>query len=379
MFAPILNNLVLIAHVPALRRDRARARRPTTASSEHRPEAAARARHDRRACAAMARVNWPFVAPAAGRLRLLLDFRHPAVRKLARLSLWTLLYVGVNALGFGDLVLPGQRPVQGGPTAYVTGLRLLPAPDRDRRGVDHDRAGAQALGALRRRRRRRVPRRAWPAGCARSSLLLVPATAAYLVLAEPLIEDAARARRRRSARSAELVAAVLRLFAVGCCRSPPSCCSSRAFYARQDTRTHGAGEHPRRRRHRGARLRPLPAHGRARAWRSPTRSASWSARSSLACLLARRVGWLEARRTLDELAKVDRRRRSWPRTRCWPCSALGDALIGPGDAAGARPARARRAGRPGASSWSWRAGCGVEDLDAASAGCCPGADDAATR
>ncbi|HEX8770367.1 MAG TPA: lipid II flippase MurJ, partial [Acidimicrobiales bacterium] len=51
--------------------------------------------------AAMALAIWLFVWRLPGRIRFRADFRHPAVQKLARLSVWTLGYVAVNQIGFG--------------------------------------------------------------------------------------------------------------------------------------------------------------------------------------------------------------------------------------------------------------------------------------
>jgi putative peptidoglycan lipid II flippase len=67
-------------------------------------------------------------------------------------------------------------------------------------------------------------------------MLLGPATALYLVLADPLMKILLEHGVAKSA-SAELVASVLRLFAVGLIPFAAFLLLSRAFYARQDNRT----------------------------------------------------------------------------------------------------------------------------------------------
>ena len=107
--------------------------------------------------AAMAAVYWPFLRRLPGRLTVRLDLRHPAVRRVARLSGWTLVYVVVNTLGFAvSFYLANGR--QGGPTAYVTAFAFFQLPIRDRGGVDHHRAGAPHGRAPRGRRPGRLPR-----------------------------------------------------------------------------------------------------------------------------------------------------------------------------------------------------------------------------
>ena len=184
--------------------------------------------------ALMALAHWPYVRRLPGKLRFRPDFRHPAVRKLARLSLWTLGYVVANQLSFGvGLVL--ANGVQGGPTAMFTAFAFFQLPY----GV----AAVSIMTAL-------VPRMSAQAvegddegfrasvssGMRLMGLLLIPATAGYLVLSRPLITTLLE-HGVMSAGSSELVAEVLDMFALGLVPFSFYLLLLRAFYARQDAKT----------------------------------------------------------------------------------------------------------------------------------------------
>ena len=184
--------------------------------------------------ALMALAHWPSVRKLPGKLRWRPDFRHPAVRKLARLSLWTFGYVVANQLSFGvGLVL--ANGVKGGPTAMFTAFAFFQLPY----GI----AAVSIMTAL-------VPRMSTQAvegdedgfrasvssGMRLMGLLLLPATAAYLVLARPLVTTLLE-HGVMSANSSRLVAEVLQLFALGLVPFSFYLLLLRAFYARQDAKT----------------------------------------------------------------------------------------------------------------------------------------------
>jgi putative peptidoglycan lipid II flippase len=134
------------------------------------------------------------------------------------------------------------------------------------------------------------------------ALLLVPATAGYLVLSKPLIQTLLEHGVMRGG-SSDLVASVLDMFAVGIFPFAAFLLFMRAFYARQDART------------------PLVVnvvenvvtialdfvlfpHMRV-AGLALAHSVGYVVGAVLAAvLLARRVGGLESRKTLIELLKV---------------------------------------------------------------------------
>lgn len=183
--------------------------------------------------AAMALVYWPALRALPGRVRLQVDFRHPAVRRLARLSAWTVAYVVTNMAG---LVVSFYlaNGLQGGPTAYVIAFAFfqLPigvaaisivtalTPKLAAHHVDGDMGSFRARVA---------------GGLRLTSFLMLPATAAYLVLGHPiarlLLEHGVATDQ-----SAALVASALQLFAVGLLPFAAYQLLMRAFYARQDAR-----------------------------------------------------------------------------------------------------------------------------------------------
>lgn len=233
MFAPILNNLVVIATFLAFAAITAGV--PT--SQEVLEDPAQRfvlALGTTGGVAAMVAVYWPFLRRLPGRLRLRLDLGHPAVRKVLRLSGWLALYVATNAIGFGvSFYLAAAQ--QGGTTAYVTAFAFfqLPygiaaasiitalVPRMAARHVDGDAAGFREAVAV---------------GLRICALLMLPATAAYLALGRPLIELLIGHGVVRTG-SVELVASTLALFAVGLLPFAAFLLFARAFYARQDSRT----------------------------------------------------------------------------------------------------------------------------------------------
>jgi putative peptidoglycan lipid II flippase len=233
MFAPILNNLVVIGTL--LLFAALVSGTPTNASvGANTGHKVLLAVGTTAGVAVMAAAHWPFLRRLPGRLRARVDFGHPAVRKLVRLSGWTVLYVLINQIGFGvSLYLANQ--LQGGPTAYYTAFAFfqLPygiaavsimtalVPTLSAQHVAGDEAGFRAGTA---------------AGLRATGLLLLPATAAYLVLSKPLIQTLLE-HGVMGRTSSELVAATLQMFALGLLPFSAFVLFLRAFYARQDART----------------------------------------------------------------------------------------------------------------------------------------------
>jgi putative peptidoglycan lipid II flippase len=299
MFAPIVNNLVVIGMFLAFAALTSGV--PTNASVAADPTLKLLlALGTTGGVAAMAAVNWPFLRRLPGRLRVHLDISHPAVRKVARLSAWTLLYVALNTLGFGvSFYLANAK--QGGPTAYVTAFAFfqLPygiaavsiitalVPRLAARHVDRDVAGFRVAVA---------------GGLRTTALLMLPATAAYLVLARPLIQVLLEHGVVGRA-SVGLVASTLQMFAVGLLPFAAFLLFARAFYARQDTRTPALvniAENAVTIALDFALFPGLDVRGLALA-----HSLGYVAGCGvMAWLLARRVGGLELRRTLRETVKV---------------------------------------------------------------------------
>ena len=187
--------------------------------------------------AAFALVYLPALARLPIRLYPRFDFRNPAVRKFGRLAAWTLGYVITNVAGtIVSFVL--ANGVKGGITAYVIAFAFFQVPI----GI----AAISVITAL-------TPKmaahfvdgeteafRARVAGGLRlAGLLMLPATALYLVLGEPLIRTLLE-HGVTGPKSAEFVASVLRYFAIGMFPFAAFQLLRAAFYARQDARTPAA-------------------------------------------------------------------------------------------------------------------------------------------
>jgi len=230
MFAPIANNLVVIASLVGF----------ATFVPLVRDEPASLAQKlllglgTTGGVAILALAHWPAVRRLPGKLRWRPNFRHPAVRKLARLSLWTLGYVVANQLSFSvGLVL--AKGVRGGVTAMfiafaffnlpygIAAVSIMTAlvPRMSSQAVEGDEDGFRAsVGSAMRL----------------MGLLLLPATAGYLVLSRPLVTTLLE-HGVMGAESSELVAEVLQMFAIGLVPFSFYLLLLRAFYARQDART----------------------------------------------------------------------------------------------------------------------------------------------
>ena len=233
MFAPILNNLVVIATFLGFAAivNGTPTDAQVGATTAHKLLLAVGTTGG---VAAMALAHWPAVRRLPGRLRFRPDFRHPAVRKLGRLSLWTLGYVVANQLSFG-VALVLANGVQGGPTAMFTAFAFFQLPY----GI----AAVSIMTAL-------VPRMSAQAvdgdddsfrasvstGLRLMGLLLFPATAGYLVLSRPLITTLLE-HGVMSTASSRLVAEILNMFALGLVPFSFYLLLLRAFYSRQDART----------------------------------------------------------------------------------------------------------------------------------------------
>ncbi len=233
MFAPVLNNLVVIVTCLAF----AGIVHGTPTDASIAGELSGKlllAVGTTAGVALMAVAQWPFVRRLPGRLRLRVDFGHPAVRKLGRLSAWTLGYVVINQIGF-FVILFLANGVQGGATAFtfafaffqlpygIVAVSIMTAlvPTLAARNVENDIDGFRSFLA---------------GGLRATFLLLLPASAGYLVLSRPLIQTLLQHGVASSA-STPLLSSTLQMFALGLVPFSAFLVLLRAFYARQDART----------------------------------------------------------------------------------------------------------------------------------------------
>jgi putative peptidoglycan lipid II flippase len=184
--------------------------------------------------AVMALAHWPSVRKLPGRLRWRPRFNHPAVKKLGRLSTWTFAYVISNQITLA-IALVLAYDVRGGATAYFTAFAFfqLPygiatvsimtalVPTLAAQAVDGDTDGFRARTA---------------GGIRAMAILMIPATAAYLVLSRPLIRTLLQHGVMQED-SSEMVAGILDMLALGLLPFSAFLLLVRAFNARQDTRT----------------------------------------------------------------------------------------------------------------------------------------------
>jgi putative peptidoglycan lipid II flippase len=233
MFAPIVNNLVVIGVLVAV---------PRVAGSL----ATASIRHDTGALlllglgttagvAAHAAVQVLSLRGAGIRLRPRWDLRHPAVARVVRLSGWTFGFAAANQVALYVVLVLANRGDAGDVTTYQAGqvFFLLPhgvftvsimtalLPDLAQRWSQGDVAAFRA----------RVSQ-----GLRSILVVLVPAAVGYLVLARPIVHVALDHGAFRAS-SAEKTADVLVLFAIGLPWFSAYLMLMRAYQAMQDTRS----------------------------------------------------------------------------------------------------------------------------------------------
>jgi putative peptidoglycan lipid II flippase len=232
MFAPILNNLVVIAvgltfhflvgqQVPQLGEvttgQKLLLGLGTTAG-----------------VAAMTLVQWPFLRRIGFRFHFVWNWRDRAIRKMATLSAFTVGYVVTNQLGY--LLVPVLAyGVQGGYTAYTTAFIFFQLP--------HGVFAVSVMTALLPPLSEQAVARDWDAfratlarGIRLTAAVLLPAALGYLALAGPIVRLLLEHGVVTGA-STELLTRVLVVFVFGLVPFSTFQLLLRAFYALQDTRT----------------------------------------------------------------------------------------------------------------------------------------------
>jgi putative peptidoglycan lipid II flippase len=232
MFAPILNNLVVIGTfvVYAI----VRGDRPPRVVGITTAEQTVLAVGTTLGVVAMTVALWPSLRSLGYRLHVRFDWRHEAVRHLVRLATWVALYVAANQLAYVAIIVLNNR-FDAGPQIYTTAFTvfLLPhaifavsiftalLPSMSERWSTGHPDGVRAL----------VSR-----GLRDTAVVTLPAAIGLLVLAEPisrlLFEHGAAV-----ARDSEAIARTLQGFAVGLLFFSAFQLLTRTFYAMQDTRT----------------------------------------------------------------------------------------------------------------------------------------------
>ncbi len=183
---------------------------------------------------AMTVVLWWPLRRAGVRLRWRFQPRHPAVRKVASLSGWTVGYVVANQIALAVVLALAARRT-GDASAYTYAFVFFQLP-HGLFAVSLMTTFVPELSSL-------ASRGDWPGYRARFALglrwlviVVVPAAVGYVVLARPLVA-ALLARGSLNATSAALVADILAALAIGLPGFSIYLFTLRGFYALKDTRT----------------------------------------------------------------------------------------------------------------------------------------------
>jgi putative peptidoglycan lipid II flippase len=184
--------------------------------------------------AAMTLVQWPFLRRIGFRFHFVWNWRDQAIRKMATLSAYTVGYVVTNQLGY--LLVPILAyGVQGGYTAYTTAFIFFQLP--------HGVFAVSVMTALLPPLSEQAVAADWDAfratlsrGIRLTAAVLLPAALGYLALAGPIVRLLLEHGVVTEASTALLVP-VLRVFVLGLVPFSTFQLVLRAFYALQDTRS----------------------------------------------------------------------------------------------------------------------------------------------
>jgi len=175
---------------------------------------------------------WPFVRRAGIHLRWVFDWRHSAVREVARLSGWTVGYVITNQVALLVVLILANR-TGGGVAAYTIAFVFFQLP--------HALIAVSLMSALVPEMSSAVRRDDMPAykrhfslGIRLISLVVLPASVGYIVLADPIVTALVE---NGAAKDVGLISDCLAMFSVGLLGFSLYLFILRGFYARRDTRT----------------------------------------------------------------------------------------------------------------------------------------------
>jgi len=233
MFAPILNNLVVIATgitFALIRRGN-----PVTVEAITGTQKLVLAIGTTAGVLAMTAALWPSLRKLGFRWRWRLDLSHPAVRRLGRLALWVMVYVVANQTAYLIVIILARRVGNGAYTAYsyafivfqlpyaIFAVSIFTAlvPDMSGRWAAGDQAGVRRLLSQ---------------GVRATAFIVLPAATGYIALAGPIARLIFEHGETRAGDTAQ-IAAALQGFALGLVFFSTFQLVTRAFYAMQDSRT----------------------------------------------------------------------------------------------------------------------------------------------
>jgi putative peptidoglycan lipid II flippase len=185
--------------------------------------------------AAMTLALWPSLRRLGYRWRLRFDWNHPAVRRLGKLAGWVVVYVVANQVAYVVIIVLTNTFPPAGYQVYASAFilfqlphaivavsiftALLPAMSGRWSGGDPD--GLRSL---------------FSRGMRDTVVVIVPAALGYLVLSLPIVRLLLQHGRAGSV-AAESIARTLEAFAIGLPFFSAFQLLTRTFYAMQDTRT----------------------------------------------------------------------------------------------------------------------------------------------
>ena len=236
MFAPILNNLAVIATMlvfiavasepgssePVLERLTIGQRTLLAAGTTS-------------GIVVMTLALWPSLRAMGFRMRLRFDWRHPAVAELGRLARWTGVYVAANQLAYLLVIVLNNRLGEGVYFAYTQAFVFFQLPHAIF-AVSIFTALLPEMAARWTQSRSDDVRALWSKGIRTTAVVMVPAAFGYLALSGPIVRLFAQyGAATRS--GTELMATALAGFAVGLPFFSAFQLFTRTFYAMHDART----------------------------------------------------------------------------------------------------------------------------------------------
>jgi putative peptidoglycan lipid II flippase len=232
MFAPILNNLVVIGTFIAYAI--VRGDRPPRVVGITTAEQTVLAVGTTLGVVAMTAALWPSLRSLGYRLGLRFDWRHEAVRHLVRLAAWVALYVAANQVAYVVIIVLNNR-FEAGPQIYTTAFTVFLLPH----AIFAVSIFTALLPSMSERWSTGHPddvRALVSRGLRDTAVVTLPAAVGLLVLAEP-ISRLLFEHGEAVARDSVAIARTLQGFAAGLLFFSTFQLLTRTFYAMQDTRT----------------------------------------------------------------------------------------------------------------------------------------------
>ena len=233
MFAPVLNNLTVITTFGVYAWI-LHGGSPTSVADVTGPQELVLAAGTTLGVFVMTAALWPSLRAAGYRWRLRFDWNHPALRRLARLAGWVVVYVAANQLAYLVIIVL-NRQVQGGITAYAAAFIVFSLPHAIF-AVSIFTALLPAMSAAWSERRVDDLRDLFSRGIRDTSVVIVPAAFGFLAVALPAARLLFEHGQGGSV-DATLIADTLRAFALGLPFFSLFQLLTRTFYSMQDTRT----------------------------------------------------------------------------------------------------------------------------------------------